>query len=126
MPPLPDVSVIIRDGALGLTQPGTGNVSIKFGPSPFGIVNAIYSITDMTTLQNALGRGGPLAEAVALTLAHPTIVDVLRQIIGPDIKSMQSMLFTKGEGRPGQAWHQDEYFIPTRDRSRPSFPRRVQ
>jgi ectoine hydroxylase-related dioxygenase (phytanoyl-CoA dioxygenase family) len=30
---------------------------------------------------------------------------------------MQSMLFTKGEGKPGQAWHQDEYFIPTRDRS---------
>jgi hypothetical protein len=70
---LPDVSVTIRDGALGLTQPGTGNVSIKFGPSPFGIVNAIYSITDPTTLQAALGRGGPLAEAVALTLAHPTI-----------------------------------------------------
>lgn len=27
------------------------------------------------------------------------------------------MLFTKGEGKPGQAWHQDEYFIPSRDRS---------
>jgi hypothetical protein len=71
--PLPDVSVTIRDGALGLTQPGTGNLSIKFGPSPFGLVNAIYSITDMTTLTSALGRGGPLAEAVALTLAYPTI-----------------------------------------------------
>ena len=30
---------------------------------------------------------------------------------------MQSMLFTKGEGKPCQAWHQDECFIPTRDRS---------
>ena len=30
---------------------------------------------------------------------------------------MQSMLFLKAEGKPGQAWHQDEYFIPTRDRS---------
>jgi phytanoyl-CoA hydroxylase len=51
------------------------------------------------------------------TLAHPAIVDVLTQVIGPNVKAMQSMLFTKGEGKPGQAWHQDEYFIPTRDRS---------
>jgi phytanoyl-CoA hydroxylase len=58
-----------------------------------------------------------LSAVMQRALAHPTIVDVLRQIIGPDIKSMQSMLFTKGEGKPGQAWHQDEYFIPTRDRS---------
>ena len=30
---------------------------------------------------------------------------------------MQSMLFLKPPGFPGQAWHQDERFIPTRDRS---------
>jgi ectoine hydroxylase-related dioxygenase (phytanoyl-CoA dioxygenase family) len=30
---------------------------------------------------------------------------------------MQSMLFVKPPGFPGQAWHQDERFIPTRDRS---------
>jgi phytanoyl-CoA hydroxylase len=30
---------------------------------------------------------------------------------------MQSMLFIKSEGKPGQAWHQDETHIPTRDRS---------
>jgi len=50
-------------------------------------------------------------------LAHPRIVDVLRALIGPDVKAMQSMLFVKAAGKPGQAWHQDEYFIPTRDRS---------
>ena len=54
-----------------------------------------------------------MAEAVAF----PSVVDVLTRLIGPDVKAMQSMLFTKGEGKPGQAWHQDEYFIPTRDRS---------
>jgi ectoine hydroxylase-related dioxygenase (phytanoyl-CoA dioxygenase family) len=27
------------------------------------------------------------------------------------------MLFIKAAGKPGQAWHQDEYYIPTRDRS---------
>lgn len=50
-------------------------------------------------------------------LAHPAIVDILTGVIGPDIKSMQSMLFIKAAGKPGQAWHQDEIFIPTRDRS---------
>lgn len=30
---------------------------------------------------------------------------------------MQTMLFVKPPGFPGQAWHQDENFIPTRDRS---------
>ena len=58
-----------------------------------------------------------LSEVMRDSLAHPAIVDVLRELIGPDVKAMQSMLFTKGEGRPGQAWHQDEYFIPTRDHS---------
>jgi ectoine hydroxylase-related dioxygenase (phytanoyl-CoA dioxygenase family) len=51
------------------------------------------------------------------TLAHPAIVDTLTRLVGPNLKAMQSMLFTKGEGKPGQAWHQDEMFIPTRDRS---------
>ncbi len=50
-------------------------------------------------------------------LAHPVIVDTLTHIIGPNVKCMQSMLFIKAAGKPGQAWHQDEDFIPTRDRS---------
>ena len=51
------------------------------------------------------------------TMRHPSIVGPLTEIIGPNLKSMQSMLFIKAEGKPGQAWHQDEMFIPTRDRS---------
>jgi chlorinating enzyme len=58
-----------------------------------------------------------LSPLMHATLAHPRIVEALTTVIGPNVKSMQSMLFTKGEGKPGQAWHQDEYFIPTRDRS---------
>ncbi|MEM9418329.1 MAG: phytanoyl-CoA dioxygenase family protein [Planctomycetota bacterium] len=50
-------------------------------------------------------------------LAHPAIVETLTGVIGPDVKCMQSMLFIKAAGKPGQAWHQDEDFIPTRDRS---------
>jgi phytanoyl-CoA hydroxylase len=50
-------------------------------------------------------------------MRHPRIVQALQAVLGPNIKSMQSMLFIKAEGKPGQAWHQDEFFIPTRDRS---------
>jgi phytanoyl-CoA hydroxylase len=49
--------------------------------------------------------------------ALPAAVDVLTGVIGPNVKMMQSMLFIKSEGKPGQAWHQDETHIPTRDRS---------
>lgn len=56
----------------------------------------------------------PLARSM---LAHPRIVEVLTRIVGPNVKCMQSMLFIKHAGKPGQAWHQDECFIPTRDRS---------
>lgn len=50
-------------------------------------------------------------------LSDSAIVDGLTTVIGPNVKAMQSMLFIKSEGKPGQAWHQDEHFIPTRDRS---------
>ncbi len=50
-------------------------------------------------------------------LATPAVVDTLTTVIGPNVKCMQSMLFIKSAGKPGQAWHQDEAFIPTRDRS---------
>ncbi len=51
------------------------------------------------------------------TLKSSPFVEVLTSIIGPNVKCMQSMLFIKAAGKPGQAWHQDEVYIPTRDRS---------
>lgn len=51
-------------------------------------------------------------------ISHPRIASALTQLIGsPNVKCMQSMLFIKSAGKPGQAWHQDEFYIPTRDRS---------
>lgn len=58
-----------------------------------------------------------ISELMMDTLKHPKIVDILTSVIGPDVKCMQSMVFVKAAGKPGQAWHQDEDFIPTRDRS---------
>jgi ectoine hydroxylase-related dioxygenase (phytanoyl-CoA dioxygenase family) len=48
---------------------------------------------------------------------HESLVNILQTVIGPDVKCMQSMLFIKSAGKPGQARHQDEDYIPTRDRS---------
>ena len=50
-------------------------------------------------------------------MRHPALVAVLVELLGPNVKAMQSMLFFKQAGKPGQAWHQDEFYIPTRDRS---------
>ena len=46
-------------------------------------------------------------------LLHPRVLDVLQVLIGPDVSALQSMLFLKGPGKPGQGWHQDTYYIPT-------------
>ncbi|MCX6945879.1 MAG: phytanoyl-CoA dioxygenase family protein [Opitutales bacterium] len=55
---------------------------------------------------------------VMLAAIHsPPTVQALTTVIGPNVKCMQSMLFIKSSGKPGQAWHQDEDYIPTRDRS---------
>jgi ectoine hydroxylase-related dioxygenase (phytanoyl-CoA dioxygenase family) len=58
-----------------------------------------------------------LSALMRAAMSHPRVVEVLHAIIGRDVKSMQTMLFVKASGQPGQAWHQDEHFIPTRDRS---------
>ncbi len=54
----------------------------------------------------------------------PAICGVLSRITAAhlahwdgSVKCMQTMLFVKPPGKPGQAWHQDELYIPTRDRS---------
>jgi phytanoyl-CoA hydroxylase len=46
-------------------------------------------------------------------LLHPRILDVLAALIGPDVLALQTMLFFKQPGQPGQGYHQDSYYIPT-------------
>ena len=58
-----------------------------------------------------------ISETMLKYLSTPKMVETLTEIIGPDVKCMQSMLFIKATDKPGQAWHQDEDFIPTRDNS---------
>src|SRR5579883_2608096 len=46
-------------------------------------------------------------------MLHQRVLDVLEVLIGPDILALQTMLFLKAPGKPGQGWHQDSYYIPT-------------
>ena len=47
------------------------------------------------------------------TMLHPRVLDVLEVLQGPDVLALQTMLFIKAPGKPGQGWHQDSYYIPT-------------
>jgi phytanoyl-CoA hydroxylase len=57
-----------------------------------------------------LHRLSPIHERFLL---HPRILDVLAALIGPDVLALQSMLFFKKPGQPGQGYHQDSYYIPS-------------
>jgi phytanoyl-CoA hydroxylase len=84
-----------------------------------GLLEVAPHMTDADVLRKYLAIHFPhkLSPMIEGSLSHPGIVAVLTRIIGPNVKCMQSMLFVKGPGKPGQSWHQDEYYIPTRDRS---------
>jgi phytanoyl-CoA hydroxylase len=50
-------------------------------------------------------------------IADERIAPIARAAIGPNVKGIHSQFFIKHAGMPGNAWHQDEAFVPTRDRS---------
>jgi len=84
-----------------------------------GIGSASPDESDVDVMKRVLCIHFPhkLSKLMAETLHHRATVDLLTKSIGPNVKCMQSMLFVKASGKPGQAWHQDEDYIPTRDRS---------
>lgn len=85
----------------------------------FGLLPAQPGESDEDVLRRHLCIHFPhkISDVIHRHLSHPAIVDILTTVIGPNVKSFQSMLFIKASGKPGQAWHQDEYYIPSRDRS---------
>ena len=107
----PDEVQALRDETVHICRGEMGEVN---GLPPVGPDDS-----DDEVIQRTLCVHFPhkLSQLMFDTLAHPSICDVLTRVIGPNVKSMQSMLFIKSAGKPGQAWHQDEAFIPTRDRS---------
>jgi phytanoyl-CoA hydroxylase len=84
-----------------------------------GLVDVADNETDENVLKKYLAIHFPhkMSAIVKKYLSHPHILNVLTELVSPNVKCMQSMLFVKAPGKAGQAWHQDEFFIPTRDKS---------
>ena len=84
-----------------------------------GIVKLNENASDFEVLKNYIAIHFPhkISSKIQDYVLHSKIASILTRIISPNVKCMQSMLFVKGPGKPGQSWHQDEYYIPTRDRS---------
>jgi len=114
----------IAEGALTLSEIDdirNDAVSIcrgTYGPVP-GIEEPEPGETDDQIIAKYICIHHPQKKSgvIAKYLAHPAIVGPLTSVIGPNVKCTQSMLFIKASGKPGQAWHQDENFLATRDRS---------
>ena len=107
----------IRRDAVKVAQGGYPCEGLKTLPS---------GVTDEETLQNILCIHQPhfVSPVMEKYVKHPKISGVLSQLTAAhlpywdgSVKCMQSMLFVKPPGFQGQAWHQDEIYIPTRDRS---------
>jgi hypothetical protein len=83
-------------------------------------------MSDEEALRNILCIHQPhfISPVIERHVRHPLICGALSQITAAhlpywdgSVKCMQSMLFVKPPQFQGQAWHQDEIYIPTRDRS---------
>jgi ectoine hydroxylase-related dioxygenase (phytanoyl-CoA dioxygenase family) len=91
-----------------------------------GIQPLSGELDDDVVLQNILCIHQPhyISPVMEKFVKHPRVCGVLSQITGAhlphwdgSVKCMQSMLFVKPPNFQGQAWHQDEIYIPTRDRT---------
>jgi ectoine hydroxylase-related dioxygenase (phytanoyl-CoA dioxygenase family) len=107
----PDLLAAVRREATAICRGDRGPVD--------GLVPAGPGEPDRAVLRRYLCIHFPhkLSALVREVARLPAIVDALTKVVGPNVKMMQSMLFLKAAGKPGQSWHQDEAHIPTRDRS---------
>ena len=84
-----------------------------------GMNDVNYELSDFEILNsiNCIYNSHKISELIFSYISNEKIIEILKIIIGANVKCMQSMIFTKPPGAPGQAWHQDEVPIPTRDKS---------
>jgi ectoine hydroxylase-related dioxygenase (phytanoyl-CoA dioxygenase family) len=82
--------------------------------APEEVDELLGHITDMSRGSrprvHMLHREVPIHERFLL---HPRILDVVQALVGPDVLALQSMLFLKQPGAPGQGFHQDSFHIQT-------------
>lgn len=107
----------LADESVRICRGGRGDIPGRLNAP--GVTSAPVEASDEDVLRQYLCIHFPhkMSDVMREAIAQPTVVSLLTRVIGPNVKCMQSMLFIKASGKPGQAWHQDEYFIPTRDRS---------
>jgi len=102
-------------------------VSLARGKYPCDAIKPLpATLSDDEAIRNILCVHQPhyISPVMAKYVKHPHICGALSQIAGAhlahwdgSVKCMQSMFFVKPPAFQGQAWHQDEIYIPTRDRS---------
>ncbi len=102
-------------------------ISLARGKYPHEVLKPLPdSMSDQQVLETILCLHQPhyLSPVMQSFVTHAGIAGVLGRIVGAHlpywdgaVKCMQSMLFVKPPGLQGQGWHQDEIYIPTRDRS---------
>jgi len=102
-------------------------VSIARGNYPCeGLESLPENATDAELTQHILCIHQPhrVSPVILKYVRHPKVAGALSQLVGAhlahwdgSVKCIQSMLFVKAPGLPGQAWHQDEIYIPSRDRT---------
>lgn len=68
MASLPDVTMTINDGGLGIVAPTSGRTHTKIGICTGGIVQELYSFADKDALRSTLGSG-PAVEAAHASLS---------------------------------------------------------
>ncbi len=105
----------VQDEAVAICRGRRGEVRIQGERIP--VVDDEMSDEEVIEQFLCLHQVHKISDIIFQYLGLQTIRDVLTRVIGPNVKCMQSMLFVKSAGKPGQAWHQDEDYIPTRDRS---------
>ncbi len=102
-------------------------VSVARGHYPCDNIEPISEdVDDAEVLKTVLCIHQPhfVSPIIEKYVKHPKICGALSQITAAhlpgwdgSVKCMQSMYFVKPPQFQGQAWHQDEIYIPTRDRS---------
>ena len=96
--------------------------SIKILRSKKGSFKGILPHHDKSNLEvlsqySAIHFPHKMSKLIKRYASDNRVASILSRVVSNNVKCMQSMLFIKGPGKLGQSWHQDEYFIPTRDKS---------
>jgi phytanoyl-CoA hydroxylase len=116
----------VRDGYVVVDDLVAADERKRIIDDAAGFIDGTYPVSNQPADGDILAVHFPhwVSPVARDAVVHPGIADVVGTIAGAHLagwdgrtKCMQSMLFFKPPGLQGQAWHQDERFIPTRDRS---------